>query len=65
MHKNGLPDAVIKFIETVFKDLVDENLLRKCIHGKTQNTNECLNKLIWDRCPKEYFVEKGSQGSSV
>uniref|UniRef100_A0A0B7BPB7 Uncharacterized protein n=1 Tax=Arion vulgaris TaxID=1028688 RepID=A0A0B7BPB7_9EUPU len=60
MHKNGLPDAVIKFIETVFKDLVDENLLRKCIHGKTQNNTECLNKLIWDRCPKEYFVEKGS-----
>ena len=27
------------------------------MHGKTQNVNECLNKLIWDRCNKEYYVE--------
>lgn len=24
----------------------------------TQNNNECLNKLIWDRCPKETFVSR-------
>ena len=24
----------------------------------TQNNNECLSKLIWDRCPKETFVSR-------
>ena len=24
----------------------------------TQNVNECLNGLIWDRCPKSTYVEK-------
>ena len=31
-------------------------LLTKCLHGKTQNPNECLNKLIWTRCPKEVWI---------
>ena len=57
-HKKGLPDAVVKFIQPVFDSLSSIELLGKCLHGKTQNTNECLNKLIWDRCSKEYFVEK-------
>ena len=34
----------------------DDNLLQKCLHGKTQNNNESLNGLIWKRCPKEVFV---------
>ena len=24
----------------------------------TQNVNECLNGLIWDRCPKSVYVEQ-------
>ena len=24
--------------------------------GKTQNPNECLNKVIWSRCPKEIWT---------
>lgn len=56
-HRNGLPDAVIGLIEPIFNDLASTQLLRKCLHGKTQNNNECLNKLIWDRCSKEYYVE--------
>lgn len=57
-HKHGLPECVLKFILPIFNDLADETLLRKCLHGKTQNNNECLNKMIWDRCSKEFFVEK-------
>lgn len=57
-HKNGLPKCVVKFIEPVFQDLSDDALLQKCLHGKTQNNNESLNKIIWDRCSKEYYVEK-------
>ena len=57
-HKAGLPMDIYGFIKPVFDDLSSPDLLKKCLHGKSQNGNECLNKLIWDRCSKEYFVEK-------
>ena len=57
-HKNALPKCIVKLLEPIFIDLRDESLLKKCLHGKTQNNNECLNKLILDRCSKEYFVER-------
>ena len=40
----------------VFVSLSDDNLLQKCLHGKTQNNNESLNGLLWKRCPKDVFV---------
>ncbi|XP_074661498.1 uncharacterized protein LOC141914130 [Tubulanus polymorphus] len=55
-HKHGLPGAILDIIEPIYDDLTDASLLAKCLHGMTQNNNECLNKLIWDRCPKEIFV---------
>ncbi|GFO14008.1 hypothetical protein PoB_004051300 [Plakobranchus ocellatus] len=30
-----------------------------------QNNNECLNKLIWDRYSKEYFVERKTVEEAV
>ena len=44
-------------IKPLFDKLYDRNLLSKCLLGTNQNANDCLNKLIWDRCSKEYFVE--------
>ncbi|KAI8797020.1 Short-chain collagen C4 [Biomphalaria glabrata] len=64
-HKNSLPRSVVEFIRPIFNDLADEKLLSRCLHGKTQNANESLNKLIWDRCSKEYFVEKTTIEESV
>lgn len=32
------------------------SLLKKCLHGKTQNVNECFNKIVWDHCSKNVFV---------
>uniref|UniRef100_A0A1B6K0X1 Uncharacterized protein n=1 Tax=Homalodisca liturata TaxID=320908 RepID=A0A1B6K0X1_9HEMI len=40
----------------IFFSLADPNLLRKCLHGKTQNQNESFNNLIWSRIPKNTFV---------
>ncbi|GFV60088.1 uncharacterized protein TNCV_3886061 [Trichonephila clavipes] len=37
--------------------LCDQNLLRKCLHGKTQNANEAFNGCLWNVVPKEIFVE--------
>ena len=50
--------AVSDVIAPVFsnKDLGSEELLKKCLHGQTQNVNEALNNLIWVRCPKRVYV---------
>jgi len=52
-HTHGLPDSVVELLEPIFEDLSKPELLSKCLHGKTQNPNECLNKVIWSRCPKD------------
>ena len=37
-------------------DLSNENLLQKCLRGKTQNNNQSINRVIWKRCPKDISV---------
>ncbi|GFY05429.1 uncharacterized protein TNCV_961251 [Trichonephila clavipes] len=36
--------------------LCDQNLLAKFLSGKTQNSNECFNGIIWKFIPKDVFV---------
>ena len=50
--------AIKSAILPIFQDLSKDELLSKCLHGRTQNANEALNKLIWQRCPKSTFVSK-------
>ena len=54
--KNILPKFVCTIIKPVFVVLSDDELLRKCLHGGSQNTNESYHNLIWLRCPKTGFV---------
>ena len=35
----------------VYKRMSDDNLLKRMMHGQTQNQNECFNSTIWLRCP--------------
>ena len=51
----GLPLDVIKHVKPIFQDLSSEELLKDCLHGKTQNQNECFNGTVWDRLPKSKF----------
>ena len=53
--KAGLPAAARELIKPIFMDLSNDKLLKKCLHGKTQN-NESINNLIWTRCPKDVYV---------
>ena len=46
-HKHGLPESVLELVEPIYDALSTPELLGKCYQGKTQNDNECLNKLIW------------------
>ena len=57
-HKAGIPGPIVELVEPIFDDLAKPALLEKCTHGLTQNVNECLNRLIWDRCPKSTYVEQ-------
>ena len=54
--KLSLPSTVKHEVRPIFMDLSDERLLNKCLHGLTQNVNETLNGMIWERCPKSIFI---------
>ena len=43
-------------IRNIFMNLSNVNLLKKCLHGKTQTNNEGINALIWKSCPKDIYV---------
>ncbi|GFW36693.1 uncharacterized protein TNCV_1956931 [Trichonephila clavipes] len=51
-HKLSVAKAVRDVIKPVIADLSHPALLKKCLGGKTQNSNESLNSLIWKFCPK-------------
>lgn len=51
-HTNSLPSAVMDSIKPIFKRLSAPDLLKRCVGGKTQNSNESINSLIWKYCPK-------------
>lgn len=55
-HKNSLPKSVMEIIKPIYKDLSCPSLLKKCLHGKTQNPNESINSVIWSRLSKTTFV---------
>ncbi|GFW05502.1 uncharacterized protein TNCV_436831 [Trichonephila clavipes] len=52
----GLSNEVLNMIKPTYLELCTKELLTKCLHGKTQNSNESLNGVIWQRVPKEVFV---------
>ena len=54
-HRDGIPECTAGLIEPIYEGLSSPDL-GKCLHGKTQNNNECLNKVIWDHCGKEVVV---------
>ena len=51
-----LPNDVKYKIRPTYLELSKESELVKCLHGKTQNTNESFNGMIWGRIPKDTFV---------
>ncbi|GFW36045.1 uncharacterized protein TNCV_4929081 [Trichonephila clavipes] len=56
-HKNSLPVAVVEAMRPIFSDLSHPDLLKKCLHGKTQNPNESFHNVVWSRVPKATFVQ--------
>ncbi|GFW87589.1 uncharacterized protein TNCV_4485541 [Trichonephila clavipes] len=56
-HKNSLPVAVVEAMNSIFRDISHPDVLKKCLHGKTQNPNESFHNVIWSRVPKATFVQ--------
>lgn len=54
--KVNLPICIKDILEPIFKDLSKDDLLSKCLHGRTQNANESFNQILWNKCPKTVFV---------
>ncbi|GFX73775.1 uncharacterized protein TNCV_4290911 [Trichonephila clavipes] len=54
-RKYGLSNEVLNMIKPTYLELCTKRTT-KCLHGKTQNSNECLNGVIWQTVPKEVFV---------
>lgn len=55
-HKNSLDEAVMELIKLTFNALTAQDLLKKCLHGRTQNVNKGFNNVLWTRVPKQTFV---------
>ncbi|GBN91395.1 hypothetical protein AVEN_107728-1 [Araneus ventricosus] len=51
-QKNSLPPAAMDAIKPIFNSLSHPELLNRCLLAYTQNTNESLNSVIWQICPK-------------
>ena len=52
----GLPDNIIALIKPIYARLSTDDLLKKCLDCKTQNQNESINAMIWNKLPKVTFV---------
>ena len=57
-HENLLPPVFLDVLRPMFMTLSETNLLGRCVKGATQNRNECINSLVWIRCPKHKFHGK-------
>ncbi|CAN7979344.1 unnamed protein product, partial [Ixodes persulcatus] len=53
---NYLPAAVLEVLKPIYQQLAKPELLKKCLHGKTQNANESFNNVVWERAPKNVFL---------
>ena len=51
----SLPEVFLELLKPILVSLSDEELLKRCILGTTQNPNESINSLVWVRCPKHKF----------
>ena len=45
--------------------LHSDDLLKKCLHGQTQNPNESFNNIIWTKYPKAIHVSRAVLEMSV
>lgn len=50
-----IPKEKLQYIKSVYKDLANPHLLKRCLKGATQNPNESIHAKVWNRCSKAKF----------
>lgn len=63
--QEGTPLSTIEVIKCIYRDLSNSELLKKCLHGKTQNVIEASNRTIWEWFPKTHIVSKSIVEAAV
>ncbi|KAK8721717.1 hypothetical protein OTU49_012530, partial [Cherax quadricarinatus] len=53
-----LEPAYMKKVHNIYKDLTTDEMMRRCVKGRTQNANESLHQRIWSYCNKTLFRTK-------
>ncbi|CAB3995288.1 Hypothetical predicted protein [Paramuricea clavata] len=62
---NQLPEVFMKQLDPLFTRLSNDDLLRRCFKGMTQNRNEAANGVFWSKCPKTKFCGARRVGIAV
>lgn len=57
-HKPALNPEILEYVQPVFESLTETDLLKRCLGGNTQNSNESFNNTIWSLAPKQHFSGK-------
>ena len=57
-HKYSLPPTVMNAIKPLLRDRARVKLMKICLYGESQNSNERLNSVIWTRIHKTVIVRK-------
>ena len=63
--KTPLRKQVAETMEPTYNRLSNRDLLERCMRGATQNKNESLHHVIWNRCPEEKFLGRKRVQASV
>ncbi|KAK8720399.1 hypothetical protein OTU49_013348 [Cherax quadricarinatus] len=51
------PDYINQ-VHEIYKDLTQDDMMKRCIQGRTQNPNESLHQRIWSYCNKALYKNK-------
>ena len=54
-HKAKLPVPVVQIMQPVFDKLSGADILETAVEGLSQNPNESLHHILWEKCPKKGF----------
>ena len=57
-HCLKLPNKKGISLVKIYDRLTDSALLARCLPGHTQNVNEFINSLVWNKCPKHKWHHK-------
>ena len=57
-NRPGIHIKLKEKFKPVFMSLASDELLSKCLHGKTQNNNAFISNIIWNRYPKPFMLAK-------